>query len=124
MDLHEARTMSTQEEMKAKVGICQEKMEATIHSIWSELEERIKHWVEDVLLCINQKMQYLCKELTNMIEEIQVDLQAAETSLDSQTKSLQETPEDMKNDLHEEAQTMKHEIRINQERMKVKTEAT
>jgi hypothetical protein len=71
--------MSTQEEMKTKVDIHQEKMEATIHSIQSELEEGIKHWVEDVLLCNDQKM-----ELPNKTEEIQVDLQAAKASLDLQ----------------------------------------
>jgi hypothetical protein len=54
MDIHQARTVSTQEEMKAKMDINQEKMEAAIHSIQSQ--ETIKHWVEDVLLCANQEM--------------------------------------------------------------------
>jgi hypothetical protein len=31
--------------MKAKMDIHQEKMEATIHTIRSELEELIKHWM-------------------------------------------------------------------------------
>jgi hypothetical protein len=69
-------------------------------------------------------MQDLRKELTNKIEETQMDLQAAKTSIDSQTKSLQETPADMKNDHHKEAQIMKDQIRINQERMEAKIEAS
>jgi hypothetical protein len=36
MDIHQARTMSTQEEMKAKMDTHQEKMEAAIQSIWSD----------------------------------------------------------------------------------------
>jgi hypothetical protein len=39
MVIHQARTESIQEEMKAKMDIHQEKMEAAIHSIQSELEE-------------------------------------------------------------------------------------
>jgi hypothetical protein len=69
----------------------QEKMEATIHSIWSKLEETIKHWVEDVLLCVNQKSQDLCKELTEKIDETQVDLQDLRSSVDTWAKSLLET---------------------------------
>jgi hypothetical protein len=55
MDIHQARTASTQEKMKAKMDIHQEKMEAAMHSIWSMLEETIKHRVKDVLLCVDQK---------------------------------------------------------------------
>jgi UDP-3-O-acyl-N-acetylglucosamine deacetylase len=39
MDIYQARTVSTQEEMKAMMDIYQGKMEATIHFIWTELEE-------------------------------------------------------------------------------------
>jgi hypothetical protein len=53
MDIHQARTESTQEEMEDKMYIQQEKMEATIHSIRYELEETIKHRVEDVLACVD-----------------------------------------------------------------------
>jgi hypothetical protein len=35
--------------MKAKMDIHQEKMEATMHSIRSKLEETIEHRVDDVL---------------------------------------------------------------------------
>jgi hypothetical protein len=45
-------------------------------------------------------------------------------SLDTWMKSLQKTLADMKNNLHEEAWAMKAEIRINQERIEAKTEAT
>jgi hypothetical protein len=33
----------------------QENMEAALHSMWSELKETIKHHVEDVLSCVDQK---------------------------------------------------------------------
>jgi hypothetical protein len=38
------------EEKKARMDIHQEKMEAAIHFIRSELEETIKHRVDDILL--------------------------------------------------------------------------
>jgi hypothetical protein len=46
-------------------------MEAAIHSICFEVEETIKHWVEDDLSRIHQKKQGLCKELTKKIDETQ-----------------------------------------------------
>jgi hypothetical protein len=81
--------MSTQEEMKARLDIHQEKMEAAIRSIRSKLEEPIKHWVEDVLSCVDQKMQGLNKELTENIVETQVDLWAVKMSFDTWSGSLQ-----------------------------------
>jgi uncharacterized protein YtpQ (UPF0354 family) len=104
MDVQETRTESTQEEMKTKMNIHQEKMEAAIHSIWSELEETIQHRVEDVLLCVEQKMLDLRKELTEKIDETQVDLQALRASVDTQTKSLLETITDTREHLHKELQ--------------------
>jgi hypothetical protein len=74
--------------------------------------------------CVNQKTQSLRKELTEKIDETQVDFQAVKMPLDMQTKSLQKNLADMKNDLHEEARAMKAEIRINQERIEDKIEAT
>jgi hypothetical protein len=44
-------------------------MEAAIHSVRSKVEETIKYWVEDVLSCVDQKMQGLCKEQTVKINE-------------------------------------------------------
>jgi hypothetical protein len=72
----------------SQVDIHQEKMEVTIHSIRSELEEIIKHWVEDVLSCVDQKMQGLHKELAKKSNEIQVGLQATKASINTWTGSL------------------------------------
>jgi hypothetical protein len=41
--------------MKGKMEVQQEKMEAAIHSIWSEFEETIKHRMEDVVSCVDGK---------------------------------------------------------------------
>jgi flagellar biosynthesis chaperone FliJ len=87
MDIHQARTESTQEEMKAKMDIHQEKMEAAINSIRTELEETIKHQVEDILSYVDQKSQGLFKELTEKIDETQVNLQTIRTSVDMQRSS-------------------------------------
>jgi hypothetical protein len=46
MDIHQPRTVSTQEEMKSTMDIHQEKMEAAIRTLRrSELQETIKHRV-------------------------------------------------------------------------------
>jgi hypothetical protein len=74
MDIHQARTVSTQEEMKAKMDIHQEKVETTIHSVRSQLEEIIKYRVEDVLSCVDQRTQGLRKELREKTEETRVDV--------------------------------------------------
>jgi hypothetical protein len=37
MDIHQAKTLTIQAEMKAKMNILQDRMEAAIHSIRSEL---------------------------------------------------------------------------------------
>jgi hypothetical protein len=78
--------MSTQEEMKAKMDIHQEKMQATIPSILSKSEET-KHRVEDILSCLDQKTQGLYKELTKKTDETQVDLQVVKMSTDTWTGS-------------------------------------
>lgn len=54
----------------------------------------------------------------------QVDLRPVKTSFDTRTKSLQEIPADVRNDLHEEPRTLKPEIRINEKREEAKIEAT
>jgi hypothetical protein len=74
MDIHEVRPLSYQREMKAKMDIHQEKMEAATHYNRSELEETTKHWAEDILSCVDQKKQGLCKELSEKTDETQVDL--------------------------------------------------
>jgi hypothetical protein len=58
----------------------QEKMEATIHSIQSQLEETLKHQVEDILSCVDLKTLGLHKEMTEKTDEKQVDLQAVNMS--------------------------------------------
>jgi ElaB/YqjD/DUF883 family membrane-anchored ribosome-binding protein len=63
----------------------QEETDAAIHSIQSELEETIKHRLEDVLACVDQRTQGLCKELKQKIDETKVDLQAVKTSIDTWT---------------------------------------
>jgi hypothetical protein len=59
---------------KMDIRVHQEKMEAAIHCIQSGLEETIRHRVEDVLSCVNPKMQSLCEELTEKTDETQVVL--------------------------------------------------
>jgi hypothetical protein len=86
--IYQAKTQSTQEEMKAKIHIHQVKMEPPIHSIQFELEDIIRNRVEDILSCVDQKAQGLCKELTENIDETQVDLHPIRMSVDMQTKSL------------------------------------
>jgi hypothetical protein len=49
MDIYQPRTESAQE-MKVKMDIHQEKMQTTIHSIQSELQETIKHRMEDMFV--------------------------------------------------------------------------
>jgi hypothetical protein len=125
--------MSTQEGMKAKMDIHQENMEATIHSIRSELEEIIKNWVKDVLFCVYKKTQGVHKELTEKIDVTQVDLQAVKASIYTwtgslggdimDTKDFHEATSNTRNNLHEEldlmfqvkAQAIKAEIRISEE---------
>jgi hypothetical protein len=88
--------------MKAKMDIYQGKMEATIHSIWFEVEEAIIHQVVDVLLCVYQKTRDLRKEVTEKTDKTQVDLQAIRTSADVWTKNLLEIITDTTEHLHEE----------------------
>jgi hypothetical protein len=67
MDIHQVRTMFTQEGMEAKMDMYQEKVEAATYYILSELEETIEHWLEDILSCVEQKTQGLSNELTEKI---------------------------------------------------------
>jgi hypothetical protein len=73
-----------------------------INLIQAELEESMKHGVEDIVVCVNQRTQGLCKDCNKSNNEKQVDLQAVKTSLDMQTKSLQETLAYTRNNLHKE----------------------
>jgi hypothetical protein len=136
MNIHQNRTISTQEDMKAK-------MEAAMHTIRSELEETIKHSVEVVLSCVDRKMHGLRKELTEKIDETLVDLQAVKAFIDTwigrlkgditDTKTdFHKATENTRDDLHEEldsmfrveAEIIHAEISIKKEIMEAKIEAT
>jgi hypothetical protein len=80
-----ARVSATQHEMEVTMKCSQEETDDAIYSIQSELEETIKHWLEDILACVDQRTQGLCKELKEKIDEMQVDLQAVKTSIDMWT---------------------------------------
>jgi hypothetical protein len=81
--------------------------------------------VQDWFQNNSQEMQELHKQLAEEVDEIWMDLQAVKTSFDTQNSSLQETLADTRNNLHEDlglmlqvqAETMKADIRINQERL-------
>jgi hypothetical protein len=58
--------------------------------------------MEDVLSCVDQKTQGLQKEMTEKIDETQMDLQAVNTSINTWMKSLQETLADTRNNLYKQ----------------------
>lgn len=68
MDIHQARTR-VHSKRNYKLDIHQEKLEASVHSVWPKLKETIKHQMEDVLSCVNQQTHGLCKELIEKIYE-------------------------------------------------------
>jgi Skp family chaperone for outer membrane proteins len=68
----DANLREMKEEMKSKMDIHQAKKGATIHSIQSESEETIKHRVEDILSCVDQKTQGLHEEFAEKIDETQL----------------------------------------------------
>jgi hypothetical protein len=49
MDIHQARIQTAQAEIKPTMDVHKERVEGAIHSIRSELEETIKHLMEDVV---------------------------------------------------------------------------
>jgi hypothetical protein len=51
---------------------------------------------------VDQRTQGLRKELTEKIDEMQVNLQALKTSLDMRTKGIQETVADTRKNLRED----------------------
>jgi hypothetical protein len=79
----------------------EEKTEAAIHSIPSELVQTIKHRVEQVRACVDQRKQGLRKDLTKKTDETQVDLQLVLMSIYSCTGSFKDDITDTKNDCHE-----------------------
>jgi hypothetical protein len=90
---------ANQETIDAKIDVNQEKMEAAMHSVWSELEEAIRHWVEDILSCVH-------KELTEKIDETQLDLQAVKGDVTDTNKDSHKVIENTRNGLHLERDFM------------------
>jgi hypothetical protein len=93
MDIHHDRTQSTQEEIETKMNTYKEITEAAkrkgLEEIWAgisciraELEETIKHRLEDVLVFLDQGTLPLREELKGKIEQTQSDLQGVTTVLD------------------------------------------
>jgi hypothetical protein len=66
--------------------------------------------VEDALSYVNQKMQGLNKELTENIEETQVDLQAVKTSFGMGTRSLQGDITYTKKDFHKAVENTRNNL--------------
>jgi hypothetical protein len=86
--------MKTTQEVLAKIDANQEKMEAAVHSIQSDLNEKIQRRMENVVECVDHKTQ----ELTERIEKTQLELQAVEVSLDTRVRKLEENLENMRTD--------------------------
>jgi hypothetical protein len=107
-----ARVSAIQYRMEAMMKCIQEETKVAINSVWGELEETMKHRLEDILSCVNQRSQGLCRELNEKMGEMQVDLQTVKMSLNTWTKNLQETLADTRKDLHEELGFMFHKIEV------------
>jgi BMFP domain-containing protein YqiC len=63
-----------QDKNTAVIRSSQEKTEAAVNSVQAELEETIKHWMEDILTSVDQQTQGLHKELDATIGETQLEL--------------------------------------------------
>jgi hypothetical protein len=95
MDIYQARTASTQEEVKAKIHIHQEKIGGLNTLQRVQVRGSHQHQVEDV----SQKTQGLSKELNEKIDETQVDPQLrVMTSIDKLSRSLEDDKTDTKKD--------------------------
>jgi translation initiation factor 2 alpha subunit (eIF-2alpha) len=73
-------------------------MKAAMQSMRSELDEIIRQRVENVMTSVNRETKEIQKRLTERIENTQVELQAAEVSVDTQARKLQENLEDIRAD--------------------------
>jgi hypothetical protein len=107
LDNHHARAMSTQEEIKAKMGIHQEMTEAPMHSIRSELEETIG-WTTSVVS--RTKTQRLRKDLSEKIDETELDLQAVKTSVNMWTGILKDNITDRKKNFHKDVKNTRNDL--------------
>jgi hypothetical protein len=88
--------------MIVTIKCSQEETKAATNSDRSELVETMKHRVQGVLSCADQKTQGLLTQMTERINETQVDLQAIRTYFDIRENSLFETITDTREHLHEE----------------------
>jgi hypothetical protein len=79
----------------------QEKKEAAVHSIRSELEETIRHQVENIMMYVYQRTQGHSKELNEKIDETQVDLQLVMTYIDTSAGSLKDDITNTEKDCHQ-----------------------
>jgi hypothetical protein len=68
---HVGAKIKTGQETKVTVSAIQEKMETAISSIWSQMEETIKHQMEDILVLVDQQTWGLHEELGEKIEQMQ-----------------------------------------------------
>jgi hypothetical protein len=113
----------------SKMVIHQEKMEAAIHSIRSELEKTNIRWKMSCHALTTRRRASTRNCLRRLTK--QVDLQAVKMSLDTRTKSLQETLATTKSNfrtelnlLHIEAQATRAEALTHHRKMEAKIEAT
>jgi 5'-3' exonuclease len=86
-------------ETRVMVNATQEKVEAAISFIRSELEKTIRHQEEYVLACVDQRTRGLREELNAKMKEKKQELQMP---LDMRIRSLREKNVDTKKDLREE----------------------
>jgi hypothetical protein len=105
-----ARISAIQYKMEVMIKCSQQEMKAGINSIRAKLEETIKHPVEDILVCVDQRTWGFCKARNEKIDEMQVDLQAVETSFDTRTGSLKDDITDTKKDFHEAIANTKNDL--------------
>jgi hypothetical protein len=106
------------------IAAIEEKMEATSHSIQSEVQETIQHQMENVMTEVNQKTEGLRRELY----ETQKDLQVTKASLNTQRDDLMETIRDTKGYLELKLISFKDNtqnlISSKQDNMEAKMEST
>jgi hypothetical protein len=68
MDFVQAKAAIYEDETTAAIRSCQEKTEAAMNCSQAELEETVKHRVNDALTSIDQQSQGLCEDLDARIK--------------------------------------------------------
>jgi gas vesicle protein len=111
----EAMIKLGQEQRRPEIKTSLEEMKTTTNSIQSKLEDTIKNHAEDVLSSVNQ-------QLKEKVEETNLGLQTAMTSLNMQTKSLCEKIKHAEKDLHKltDVRIQGTQVRTQTERCKFK----